>query len=98
MTKKKAIKMLMAVSGCGNRSDANYLFELMRKQLKKHPKGNPSNAEVTRRVLGFVVWGAKEGVMDSVYGVRAAIHGLCMDRKYGENIKTHALIGVREDD
>ena len=97
MTKKKAIKILMAVSGCGDRSDVNLLFEAMREQMKRRPKGNPSNAEVTRRTLGFIVWGAQEGFVNPVNGVRAAIRGLLMDRKYGESIKD-AMAGVKEND
>lgn len=43
MTKKKAIKILMAVSGIGNRSDMRYLFE----EVKSYLAGNPSNVDVT---------------------------------------------------
>ena len=84
MTKKKAIKILMAASRRGNRSDANILFEAMRTQMKKYPKDNPSNMDVARRVLKFIMWCEKNGIISPVDGAMAAMQAAIMEIKYGE--------------
>lgn len=82
MTKKKAIKILMAVSGCGNRSDMRYLFE----GIKNYIAENPSNVDVTYRALCVILNMAKGGMLPPVAGVRAMRRSMLMRLKYGDNI------------
>lgn len=50
MTRKKAIKIIMAVTHCGNRRWVNDAFNT----VKKHIAGNPNNVDVCFRVLCYI--------------------------------------------
>ena len=47
LTQKRAIKIVMHVTGCGNKRWVNDAFDT----VKKHIAGNPSNADVCYRLL-----------------------------------------------
>lgn len=50
MTRKRAIKIIMSVTHCGNRRWVNKAFDT----VKKHIAGNPSNVDVCFRVLYYL--------------------------------------------
>ena len=50
MTKKRAIKIIMAATCCGNRRWAGDMFAY----AKRHIIGNPSNADVCYRVMCYI--------------------------------------------
>lgn len=47
LTRKKAIKIVMSVTGCGNKRWVSDAFDT----VKSHIAGNPSNADVCFRLL-----------------------------------------------
>lgn len=81
MTRKKAIKIIMAVTHCGNRRWVNDAFNT----VKKHIAGNPNNVDVCFRVLCYICnSGPRVGFdMTSIMAYRWSC---VLFRLYGPNI------------
>lgn len=84
MTRKKAIKTIMAVTHYGNRSWANKLFDYVKKQMVE----NSSNVDICYRTL-CMIHNAKmsePSPQKAVAGLRSWLMGNRFRDRYGKDI------------
>ena len=87
MTRKKAIKTIMAVTHHGDKRAASVTFDA----VKKHLAGNPSNATILYRTLILIYNRARRDPEPSFYTftviVRAGAYAKLLSIKYGPNMR-----------
>ena len=78
MTRKKAIKIIMAVTQNGDRRWANYAFDAAKRFIAR----NPSNADCCFRVLCYIQNTSIQGGFD-IMSFRAFLIARLLRRRYG---------------
>lgn len=92
MTKKKAIKMIMAVTHYGNRSWANNLFDYVKKQMVE----NSSNVNICYRALCMIynTTMSEPSQQNAVAGLWSWLMGKRFRDRYGKDIGGKLLADV----
>lgn len=92
MTKKKAIKTIMAVTHYGNRSWANKLFDYVKKQMVE----NSSNVDICYRTLCMIynTTMSEQNPKNAIAGLRSWLMGKRFRGRYGKDIGGKLLADV----
>ncbi|WP_455501885.1 hypothetical protein [Gemmiger sp.] len=91
MTRKKAIKIIMAVTGCGNRHWVGDVFAIAKRNLA----GTPSNADVCYRVMCYLCNVGGGPIFFDTTTLRAHLIAAYLKSLYGDNVGG-VLIGKAE--